>query len=143
MPTPEEIKELARQFNEKAFNARDIEYVKEVLSDDFVEHQELPGVPNTKEGALQFFQHMFTAIPDLHSELTHVVVSGDRVAVRSKFTGTDEGGFMPGMPPTGKTFELTSIDIVRVNDDGKFAEHWGQMDVMGAMQQLGLAPGPS
>jgi predicted ester cyclase len=85
---------------------------------------------------------MFEAIPDAHGEITHIVASGDRVAVRTVMSGTDEGGFMPGMPATSKSFETTAIDILRFDDDGKVAEHWGLFDAMTAMMQLGLVPAP-
>jgi len=85
---------------------------------------------------------MFEAVPDFHAEITHLVASGDRVAIRTLYTGTDQGGFMPGMPAIGKSFETTGIDILRVDDTGKCAEHWGQFDLMTVMMQLGLVPAP-
>ena len=49
-----------------------------------------------------------------------------------------------GVPPTGKSVSFGVIDIIRMAG-GKCVEHWGQMDNMGLMQQLGAipAPGPS
>ena len=46
-----------------------------------------------------------------------------------------------GIPPTGKAVSIGVIDIIRLAD-GKFVEHWGQMDSMGMMQQLGAIPTP-
>jgi hypothetical protein len=46
-----------------------------------------------------------------------------------------------GMPPTGKTVSFGVIDIIRIAG-GKFVEHWGIMDSMGMMQQLGAMPAP-
>ncbi len=45
-----------------------------------------------------------------------------------------------GLPPSGKRFTINVFDILRVAD-GKFVEHWGQMDNIGMMQQLGAMPG--
>jgi len=41
---------------------------------------------------------------------------------------------------TGKTVEVESIDIIRL-EDGKVAEHWGVTDTMSLMQQIGAIPG--
>ena len=144
MRTPEENKELAREFGERAFNQHDLEYVRQMLADDFVEHEEAPGIDTQdKAGALQWFETMFKAVPDMSCEIHHLIVSGDKVAIHATYRGTDEGGMMPGVPATGKSFEMGTIDIVRVTDDGKVAEHWGVGDVMGTMIQLGVIQPPS
>jgi predicted ester cyclase len=46
-----------------------------------------------------------------------------------------------GIPPTGRNVSFGVIDIIRMAD-GKFMEHWGQMDSMSLMQQLGAIPAP-
>jgi predicted ester cyclase len=67
---------------------------------------------------------------------------GDKVAIRGLYTGTAEGGFMPGMEPTHKTVTMESIDIVQIGDDGKHLSHFGIQDTMSVMGQLGLLPPP-
>jgi predicted ester cyclase len=47
-----------------------------------------------------------------------------------------------GMPATGRSIEIQFIDIVRFDDDGRGLEHWGVVDVMTMMQQLGVVPVP-
>lgn len=141
MPTREEIRELVDRFTKEVFNNKNLEYAQEVLSDDFVEHQVFAGTTPDKKGAIESFRIIFQGAPDLTAEVNDVVVSGDKVAIRGTFRGTDTGGFAPGMPATNKPFVMESIDIVRVGNDGKFTEHWGIQDTMGVMVQLGLAPG--
>jgi predicted ester cyclase len=85
----------------------------------------------------------FAASPDLTAEIHDMVAAGDRVAIRATHRGTDKGGFIPGMPATGKAFEMEAIYIVRVDDAGKIAEHWGVVDTIGTMGQLGLLPSPA
>src|SRR6266581_2914519 len=86
----------------------------------------------------RFFAQVFNA----HNvdEIDEMVASGDRVAIRSTFTGTHEGEFL-GVPPTGKSVSVDGIDIVRVVD-GRATDHWGIFDAMGMMQQLGVMPAP-
>lgn len=45
-----------------------------------------------------------------------------------------------GMPPTGKSIDVKLIDIMRFNDAGKICEHWGLVDTLSMMQQLGAVP---
>jgi len=56
-----------------------------------------------------------------------------------RFTGTNRGEFM-GMPATGKRVDAQLIDIFRFGNDGRVHEHWGVMDALALMQQLGAVP---
>ena len=46
-----------------------------------------------------------------------------------------------GMPATGKSVDVQLIDIMRFGDDGLVREHWGVVDTLAMMQQLGVAGG--
>ncbi len=46
-----------------------------------------------------------------------------------------------GMPATGKQVAVTGIDITRYAG-GKAVEHWGNQDLLGLMQQLGVVQPP-
>ena len=141
MPTTEENKELCRRFFEEVFNGHSLDYAEESMADDLIEHQPFPGMSPDKKGALDMFRAMFEMSSDMKAEIVNLIASGDRVAIHSVSRGTDTGGAM-GTPPTNKPYEMASIDIVRVNDEGKFAEHWGITDTMTMMGQLGLLPPP-
>ena len=69
-----------------------------------------------------------------------MIAEGDKVVVRSTWSGTHKGELM-GIPPTDKSVSFGVIDIIRIAG-GKFVEHWGQTDEMGMMQQLGVIPAP-
>ena len=45
-----------------------------------------------------------------------------------------------GVPTSGKSIDIQAIDIVRFGDDGLVREHWGVMDVISMMQQIGAVP---
>ena len=120
-------------------SAGDIDGFADILSDDMIEHEETPGFPPTKEGVKAFFKAYVVAFPDLRMDAEDVIVSGDKVVARFRATGTNSGEFM-GMPATGKSVDVQGIDIIRFNDDGKAAEHWGVFDAMAMMQQLGVVP---
>jgi len=117
-------------------NAHDIDAFGELLADDFVEHEELPGGNPTREGVKDFFRMQIAGLPDLAMTVEDVVDGGDKVVARVRFTGTHTGELM-GMPATGRTVDVQVIDIMRFADDGLVHEHWGVFDQMAMMQQLG------
>ena len=46
-------------------NAGDVDGFGDLLSDDFVEHEETPGLEPTKDGVKAFFRMYIAAFPDL------------------------------------------------------------------------------
>jgi steroid delta-isomerase-like uncharacterized protein len=137
----EQNKSLVRQMVEEIFNRGNMTRADEFLAPDFVEREELPpGVPRDREGVKQLTTMLRSAFPDFTATIDDMVAEGDKVVMRMTWRGTHKGEFM-GVPPTGKSVSFGVIDIIRIAG-GKFAEHWGQMDSMGLMQQLGAIPTP-
>jgi steroid delta-isomerase-like uncharacterized protein len=120
-------------------NAGDIAGFGELVADGFVEHEELPGLEPTKEGVLALFTGYRAAFPDLRMTAEDVIAGGDRAVARVTATGTQTGDWM-GMPASGKRIEVRLIDIMRFDDAGKVCEHWGVMDMLSMLQQLGVVP---
>ncbi len=120
-------------------SAGDFDAFGELLSEDFVDHEEAPGLEPTKAGVLQFFGMYKAAFPDLRFEPEQLFTNGDTVAAYFRASGTQSGEFM-GIPPTGKRFDVHGVDIVRFGEDGIAREHWGVFDTMTMMQQLGVVP---
>lgn len=117
----------------------DIDGFGGLLADDFLEHEETPGLEPTKDGVVQFFRMYRAAFPDLRMDPEDVLVSGDKVIARVRATGTHQGEFM-GLPATGKSVDVQLIDIIEFGADGLAHEHWGVVDTMAMMQQLGAVP---
>jgi steroid delta-isomerase-like uncharacterized protein len=131
---------MARIIDE-GFNQGDMDALDELISDDFVEHEDLPpGVPQGKAAPLAMITMMRAAFPDLHVTVEEMLQDGSKVVTRSRFAGTHEGEFM-GIPPTGNKFDVPVIDIIEFRDD-KAVAHWGVMDNAAMMEQLGVA-GPT
>jgi steroid delta-isomerase-like uncharacterized protein len=124
-----------------AMNNHDVKDVTERVTDDIVDHQLPPGMPQGKDGVAAFFTMMFDAASDMRFEILDTIISDDQIAIRSRVTGTQTGPFMQ-MPATGKPFDIEGIDIVTVNDDLKVTEHWGILDLAKMMQQVGGTPPP-
>jgi steroid delta-isomerase-like uncharacterized protein len=120
-------------------NAGDIDGFGELLAEDFVEHEEMPGLEPSREGVKQLFHMYRAAFPDLRMDVQDVLVSGDKAVARVRATGTHKGEFM-GMLATGRSVDVQLIDITRFGDDGRAREHWGVFDALALMQQLGAIP---
>jgi steroid delta-isomerase-like uncharacterized protein len=120
-------------------SAGDVDGFGELLADDFIEHEELPGLAPSKDGVKTFFRMQITAFPDLRLAVEDVVADGAKVVARVRYTGTQQGEFQ-GMPATGKAVDIQLIDIFAFGDDGRVREHWGVIDLMAMMQQLGVVP---
>jgi steroid delta-isomerase-like uncharacterized protein len=120
-------------------SAGDLAGFGELVADDFVEHDEVPGHPPTKEGMLDYFHALLAAFPDLRLDVEDVIAEGDKTVARVRASATHRGEFM-GVPPTEKRAEIQLIDIMRFDDAGLVAEHWGVADLLSLMQQLGAVP---
>jgi steroid delta-isomerase-like uncharacterized protein len=137
----EQNKELVRQLVEEVFNRGNVSQADKFLAPDFAEREELPpGIPRDREGVKQLTAMFRSAFPDFKATIDDMIAEGDKVVIRQTWSGTHMGEFM-GIPATGKRVSFGVIDIIRIAD-GKFVEHWGQMDSMGMMQQLGAIPAP-
>jgi len=122
-------------------NSGDIDGFVDLFAEDFVEHEAMPGMPPSREGTMQLFKMMHAAFPNMKWDAQEILVDGDKAVARVRFTGTNDGEFM-GMPATGRSVSVEAIDIVRFGADGLAVEHWGVLDQMGLMTQLGAIPGP-
>jgi steroid delta-isomerase-like uncharacterized protein len=138
----EQNKALIVRFVEEIFNRGNVGIVGEIFAPDFIEHEQLPpGIPEGREGVKVLTTQLRSAFPDFKATIDDILAEGDKVVIRMTWSGTQKGEFM-GVPATGKRVSIGVIDIIRITD-GKAVEHWGQMDSMGLMQQLGAIPAPA
>jgi predicted ester cyclase len=135
-----ENQELYRQVTQEAFGKGDLNVIDEVVSSDFQEHEPAPGIRSGRDGVKDIIGMMRTAFPDLSVRIDDTFGVGDQLCARATFMGTNTGSFM-GNPPTGRSVAWEAIDVIR-SRDGRITEHWGQMDIMGLLTQLGLAEMP-
>ena len=123
-------------------SAGNLGIIDELISPDLVEHDEFPGIPQTREGVKQFFEMSRAAFSDLTMRTSLMVEEGDLVMAYAFIEGTNDGEWM-GMPATGKRVSVPIADIVRFGSDGLAIEHWGVTDTGLMMQQLGAVPAPA
>lgn len=137
--SPEENKVKVRRFIEEVVNKGNLTTVDELFHSEYVLHIQSSAEPIRGAEPVKRTSAMFrSAFPDWHDTIEDVIASGDRVVTRWTESGTHKGEFQ-GIAPTGRQVRLTGIDIFRLKD-GKIVEQWVQMDMIGMMQQLGVAP---
>ena len=122
-------KALARRIVEEMWNTKNLKVVDEVYSPEFGDGH---------EATKQFVTANLAAFPDLHNTIEDQIAENDLVVTRYVTSGTHQGEFM-NIPPTGKQFTVTGIEIHRFTD-GQLVELWNIMDMLGALQQLSVIP---
>ena len=132
-----DIRVLVRRFLDEVLNGRDLEGAfAEMVAEDFVEENPIPGQGPGREGLREILAAQFAAFPDLHWELEDLLVEGDRVATRSVWTGTHRGEFM-GVPATGRSVAVEAWTTDRYAN-GQLVSSRIIMDALGMLTQMGV-----
>ncbi len=142
----EDNKALVSSFFEEVWNKGNFEYLYEIYSPDFKIHvlwyNLAAGGPMESQGiepAAKVIRGWREGFPDITVTIEDQIAEGDLVASRHVSTATHTHEFQ-GLQPTGKKATMTGTTLTRVAD-GKIVEAWTSWDVLGMMQQLGVAPG--
>ena len=135
-----DTKALTQRVYDEAFNRGNVDVIDELMSDDFVEHEDFPGLPPGKEGVRQFTQAMLQAFPDLAVHVEDMIAENEKVVSRVRFVGTHQGEFM-GIPATGNKIEFAAIDVLAWRD-GQATDHWAVTDTLAMFTQLGAIEPP-
>src|SRR5581483_9831328 len=139
MSSPEEAKEIIRRWNEEGWSGGKYDLAYEIISPEMKVHGAGgQAVGMGPDGLIDLIRTWRTAFPDGRMEIDDLIVDGDTVAIRNTWHGTHEAEFY-GIPATGKRVAVTSVGIDRVRD-GKVTEGWGELDMVGMMQQMGALP---
>jgi steroid delta-isomerase-like uncharacterized protein len=132
------VQVIRRFFSE--LDRANLDALDEIFTDDYTLHFTGAPGPLDRTGTRYMFGGFFASFPGLTHRIEDTVAEDDKVAVRLTIRGTQSGEFQ-GIPPTGKSFELTSLNIFHLAG-GRIASQWAQFDAMGMLQQLGAMPAP-
>jgi len=139
MNTTESNKEVIRKFLEEVINQNRLDRADDLVVEDFVELDPLPGQRQGREGLKEVLGMMRAAFPDIHWMVEEMVAEGDTVASRFTWTGTHRGEFL-GVPATGRSVVVKGMVLDQLVG-GKMSKSRILMDSLGMMQQLGAVPG--
>lgn len=129
---------MTERFYEDVVNGEQLDLLDKMVAEDFLDHEAPPGQEPPVRGrqvVRTVVEGMHEAFPDLEVELEETIAEGDLVTTRTTWRGTHEGSFF-GIEPSNETVEVDAIDVVRI-EDGLVTEHWGLMDTIGLMTQIG------
>lgn len=127
-----------------AWSQRDLATALDVIAEN-VEWQDplLPEPITDREGAAGFFAAAWSGFPDMafHALGAPLVdAANNRVTQEWRMTGTHTGeGFPAGVPPTGRAFDVTGMDVWEVDADGRAVSVHAYWNVATLLTQLGLA----
>src|SRR5581483_2579034 len=100
--------------------------------------EDIPLAPNQKpgrDGLIPIIQQLRGTFSKFSIVSQDFVAEGDKVAVRTVWSGTHTGDFF-GIKGTGKAITLNTIDIHQIAN-GKIIRTWHLEDMMGVFGQLG------
>ena len=137
---PATNKEVIQAFLDDVINEGQLERANDLVKEDFVELDPLPGQEQGREGLKAVIHALRSAFPDMRWVVKEMVAESDKVVTRFVWTGTHRGEFL-GIPTTGRKVEVKGVVIDRL-ENGKMADSRILMDTMGLMQQLGVIPAP-
>jgi steroid delta-isomerase-like uncharacterized protein len=132
-------KVIVRRYYEEVHNQGKRELLKEIAAEDYVEHTPFPGQGQGLAGFQQRVEMLQSALT-MNFTIEDMIAEGDKVVVRWTNHNLHQGPLL-GIPATGKSVTVTGIDIHRLRN-GKLAEHWDQVDMLGLLQQLGVVSMP-
>src|SRR5512136_2326512 len=130
-------KNIVRLFFDVGPSKGNLKAANELLATNFALHVPLPCAPGI-QGINDVITACRAAFEGLNVTIEDMVAEGDKVAARFTARCIHKGVFM-GLPPTGKPITMTGIEIFRIEND-KIAELWGEANLIGLMQQLGILP---
>jgi predicted ester cyclase len=131
-------KQLYRDLLENVFNKRQPDALDRYVAPGIIEHN--PNLPQGLAGRKQFVANLLTGFSDYRGEIQEIMAEGDKVVVRTLWTGTQDGPFL-GQPASGRKVRFTTADFLRI-ENGKVAEHWDVVDSLPRAVALGLVPPP-
>lgn len=134
---PSTRKQMVRRYFEEVLSTERLETAEELLTDDVrvvAPGSDVQGISALKE----MLSAAGAAFPHRGVYLEEPIEDGDKIACVFRLV-MDHVGEYQGLPPTGKTVDITGIDVFTFVDD-RISEIRVFYDSMSVMAQLGVGP---
>jgi predicted ester cyclase len=122
-----------------ATNIMDLDSFDGYVSEDYVEHNPIPGQEPGREGLKNAYKIFAGPFDDAYFVFADLICEGEYVFGRGEISGKHTGEFF-GIPGSGKTIHWTGTRLFRVQD-GIVTDGWFNVDMVGLLQQMGAIPG--
>ena len=99
----------------------------------------MPGQPPMDRARFEHFVSAVTdGMPGYTYEIHDQIAQGDLVVNRVTWRGVHSGQ-IAGIPATGRSVEMSGINMFRVID-GQVVAQWAELDMLRLLQQIGAVP---
>ena len=128
--------EIVRRLTNEVFIGGNFATFDELIGDDLVDHDPVPGMPANKEGQRQLAEMVVSAFSDRKAESDEYIDTVDgRVIENWVFTAKHTGEMM-GVPPSNQAVRVRGVEIWRCSG-GKIVERWGAVDMSDVFEKAG------
>jgi steroid delta-isomerase-like uncharacterized protein len=138
---PSDNAAIVQRFIDEVINQGRYQVCDEIVAEDFIELDPLPGQRQGREGLKEVIAMMRSAFPDINWVTDETISSGEKVVTRFTWTGTHQGSFL-GIPATGRPVIVKGVVIDRIFNS-RMTDSRILMDTFGMMMQLGVIPPPA
>ena len=130
-------KELVRRYYERVVNEHRLDELASFIHPDYVDHT-AEGTERGPSVVRAHLEGLRSTFPDFQLRIEQMIAEDDLVVTRVTARGTHTGVWQD-IKPTGTEIQLYGINIDRL-EAGLIAEHWGEADTVGMLQQMGVNP---
>ena len=139
----EQNRQAVYRMSDEAITPGNFDLLDELVAPNYIEHSPMGDwdIDALKAILIPFREALTNFL--MAREL--VLVDGDYVVARTKFTGKFERAFnSPNgvIPPNGNDIVLNVVNIFRFDESGRIAEIWEQWDNASYLTQLGVMSPP-
>jgi steroid delta-isomerase-like uncharacterized protein len=131
---PQTARDLVARFYDRLWNAWDDAAVDDTLAEDFRFRGSLGDQTEGRDGWRRYRDKIRSGSHDFRNEIVELVVDGDRVAARLRYSGTHSGPLL-GIEATGRPFSYAGAAFFTVAR-GRLASAWVLGDLAGLRAQL-------
>ncbi len=123
-----------------AMNAGQLERIRDLVTDDFVDHGSPVPLPPGPDGYIAILTFVTTVLR-VRYEVHDIVAAGETVAVRATAHGVNAVS-PPEIEVTGEPFAMKTAHFFK-SRDGRLSEHWGIRDELDVLYQVGALTPPN
>jgi predicted ester cyclase len=118
-----------------AIESGDVNKLDQYIATDAVDHSGDHGEVKGLDSIKASLKTMHDDYKDLKLTSLQDAAGGDYVFSLTNFKGTNVVASMGA--PAGTNFDMSSVEVVKFNKDGKISDHWSYMSMSDAMKMMG------
>ena len=130
-----DLKLMIREYFRRAYDEHDATVIDEMIAPDAVNYGLGPEPTRTREAFRKWYEAFRGSFSNVSCKVEHVMVEGEWVTCRIRFTATHTGDHL-GPRASGKKVTLTALIMARIVN-GKVVEGFNEFNQLSLLQQIG------